>query len=1812
LKSEIFDIGLRLGASLTVGLVTVWSLEVLQLKYALAFTLSLAVFALMSLYTKYDKTFPLTLNRANISVRMWLLSWFLAILIVILIKPFETSSQFLLWTEIPALMWLRLIAIFSLTTIYPGYALMRIIVRGSVLRFLEKCILSTLLSILISSTVGFVGILISNLIGTTSLLILLSVNIFLLILTSYLARHDLFGKSRVNHVVSIRLRDITSALLLFALIAFILLSTYSVNFPNKLVPTIDPWYHYGSILRALNGTLFSFVSTFYWFYMYVGVLLYGTGGALVNAYMTLFVLCSLPILCFCLMCSRFWNKNRALVVTFIFALFSGFGGIYVDYLRLTSGQDINWIGGFVANKTFDISQGAVSFHFYIYPALIGFSAFFTLIWLIYDRTLPRLSRIVLISAIFTLGYLTHVAEMYIFLMVTAFLLVFSRKNIPDLKCVPYGLVSSLIVIATVDFLAPQKNYGFYHLLYGYFEPAVAGFLGMVALLCIIPYLRLNLFSSIGEFATKVAGRLCLPIAVTATYLLTLGVIVWLFLYPTFSIGYTGETFVWYLYPIRLGIALFMAVLGAYQLLRIREFKTLKLSLIIILVSVGLERVLSYFITENMMQFVLFSPVRMVEFTWVGIAMLATPILELLLKQIADKDLAKRLTNHSSIRKFSIAGLLIMIITSGSSSTLYNVQIRSTPSITLTNSELEALDFLRNEIPPNVTILALGYSVNKINDFGGRYPVMYYQPAIFGAETFEAFVDIMNYNPYNLYAHFPIKYFWLANSDLNELKKFEKGYFVSYLLNYLPVVYKNDEVTIFNIPSFSTPSEDSDLAVVTNPSANSNQEPVLEMLSLANLSYLTKLDFESFTSANITRILPTDPSLYAQNDLPYTIPKNSVFQEKIIVFNSLGVKAKPNFNDKGPTVYETFSKTFLRTSYQYLSPENIIFYLDLSGATKYNVTSYPTAWRFMNITSTEGLVEPSVTDVNAFVYLNATIPNRTYRVYWTVNGLYQPVGWREDYFLKGWSISTNKPESGNITVFSNGTIATITFNASTKNVWQYFTIGIPAIDVQQYPYLIFKEETNSSDYNLGYLRVVSGGYTYLIRDWTIENKPPSHPWKTYVFDLSKAIPERNEAPKLPEGPITQISWTGYSTGENGGTAKLHLDYIMLTSQTPILSANITIFNDFEDGNEDKTVYSGTFSKKLSVGESYSLLEDADYLGIALYGNGYINGEAFNYDYWEYHWVEGNKLNITSNGNCYIDKVANVRIDPAFENRALDGIENPFLSKFEEPFGAFTTFLAVDFSSVKQKQVVNGIIGPGGEVAFPFIEVPLFYSHDTDVIPIAFYMKDGEPVSPYAFSKKTGDHEIIYVQVHPYFDAFQQRAGTDEGREMFTKLGDLIRVLGLPLPKYRSPSEPMGRAILYGQALLTGNVTIRPDFFYIPALDARLSSAIGWKDDAFLEGWSVDTVGNGTANVNSNGDTLQVTFNATAKFNTNLRLQIPNVDVSQYRYLIFREKIESKSYMFGYLRLMIGGYVYCVRGWTSETMDPGHPWKTYVFDLYQAVPERTDAPTLPKGSTSKIWWYGGTEKGGFTKIYLDYVMLASSPLTPNYREIIASLDLSEVHSVFIDGVPTTERTFVNMKILDMQTIGNFNSTFTSTEVKLTPPGLGHYSKIVSNETLTLTLWLTNNSKVSFTALIGGKSKKITINDGKINLNLISPKEELVAYMSNAQVSAKSYTKFEKAFISWPYIIYNPTLPMVVNGSVTFKVNMMDQDFSLISKLKIEGDYKTLTQQVTWNEWNIPWLEVLSSPYHLLIVSTIAATLIIYEVRKKLRFKITLRLN
>ena len=1427
MKVKSLTLILGMICSTVINLYVLWVLKELENYYLFGLVLSLLIFSLIILHSV--RKFSLLFIYVNLGGNTIWIIWALAELVVILVKPPYLLTQFIPWNELPIQAWLRLVAVFLLTTFYPGFGLIKLLIRKKKLSLLETIMFSFLISIFTASIISFLAIVFCNSLQIAFYIVLI-VNMVLLSSTVYL-RKTTFKKRGREQALRLEFSDFLRALILGSIIIFVYLSVYLVNFPDKFVPTIDQWYHYGQVLEVLNGNFFNFVHSYYFYYMYPSLFIYSSGMPFLNAYMALFLLIPLPILSFYLMTSKFLNENRRIVATLVYAFFSGFGGIYADYLRFFEKKDINSAVFLASAKAYDIFS-TVSFSFYLFPKIFSFSAFFILIYLIYDSDISGLSKSILWAIIFAEGFLLHEVEIYFIFLLLTFLILLFENDILHIKEIFVGNILAFIIIAAIDLASPQKLYIFSYLWEGRVLPEQLAFIAMIIGVPLLYYSGIRL-SFIKRTSSCVMKKLFLLVLLTVFYILCLGIIIWISVLPSFNIfsyGLLYSYFAWYLYPIKLGIASLLSLIGAYQLFRVNENKVLRFSYGVILISVGLERLMGYFRLMNMLELSFIDPARMLDFTWVGIAILASPVLEALLGQISSIDFTQRLTQREIIRKFSATCLLIMFIVAGFSSTLYSIELRSsTLALKVTKNELNAMDFLRVATPSNATILALGNSVNKINSFSGHYPVMYYQPAIFGASYFETFADIMKHNTYELYGHSPIRYFWLTSSDKQELESYKDGYFLNYVFKNLPIAYKSEDVTVFALPLFYPPSSNSDLVVVKSMSNDCLQNLFLTAIALAGLNYTVRYDF----------------------DMPFTV-------STLVLPNSLD--------------------------------ESVLKHLEVAKVQR-----------------------------------------------------------------------------------------------------------------------------------------------------------------------------------------------------------------------------IVVFNI--DGSLDRFAH-----------------------------------------------------------------LLHIKIDPSM------------------------------------KQIVNGIKVSNIEISSPPIEVPLFYSIDRNTEVLAFYTRNGQPTSPYVFKKMINNREIIYVMLYPYLQALCNNMGNELGINIFTNLGALIKVLNLQSTSYQS-SKAWGRAIIFGSTILEGDIVIQPLSFYIPALvytRARRALNTSWVEDIFYSGWSamVSNPKRGSINIESTGDILTVSFEVNEKNVWEyFFLKTPRINVSQTPFLVVREMIEASDFNLGFLRIVAGSYTYDVRGWDPDTTPPGHMWKTYVFDLTKATPKQSDAPVPIKAPITAIYWTGySTEKSGRAKLYIDYIAFTNSPSDLinliNYNKTFANLNLTEAQSILINGVSTVEETLNNVQILDFHILGDVNVTFLSKKAMLLPPGLGTYSKIVFPEGCTIVFSLSNSSQINFTILRDAKPVNVTVTGGKVYLNLFSIKGGLEIYMNNPQIEVNGSALFEKAFISWPYKIYNPGLSMNASGKIRYKVNAMDNSFSLISEFDIQGRYKIITQsQIRWNEWDIPWPTVITSPYHSLLIGVIIV--LYYAYLKKRMF-------
>jgi hypothetical protein len=325
------------------------------------------------------------------------------------------------------------------------------------------------------------------------------------------------------------------------------------------------------------------------------------------------------------------------------------------------------------------------------------------------------------------------------------------------------------------------------------------------------------------------------------------------------------------------------------------------------------------------------------------------------------------------------------------------------------------------------------------------------------------------------------------------------------------------------------------------------------------------------------------------------------------------------------------------------------------------------------------------------------------------------------------------------------------------------------------------------------------------------------------------------------------------------------------------------------------------------------------------------------------------------------------------------------------------------------------------------------------------------------------------------------------------------------------------------------------------------------------------------------------------------------------LMFDERIDVSSYTLGYLRVVVGGFTYVVRDWGAPSSLGG--WSNNVFDLSKAVSTQSGAPVHPVGVLSSISWTGfSTGAGGSAELQIKNVMVSSLSMPAvDSSKITYSMSILGAQKIVVDGQLSGDNHFDDMKLLSMHVSGNSSIKLVSPEAKFASTGNGRFATFNLGTECNVTIDLTDESVLKFDAIVNGSSTTITVYGGQIVARLSSPSADYLVSVSGAQVAAYNYSRFERAFISWPFSIYNPGLPLEVNGQINFKVSAMDSGFALISKLNVNGNYRVLTQsQAAMSEWNIPWVTVMTSPLQILLLSAI----IIFSVLKVRLHKMSAR--
>ena len=870
----------------------------LQTKYIPAFILSALSFSLFKfLTTDEGDAFSFADNKiirscSNLFKTRWPLIfaiiYFLSLVSVIFVSPI--SSIDIDWSNIGFFNWVRLVSAFLAINFLPGYSIISIINKTRDISKIAILMFSFLLSLFITSLFAFLliathisfGYIVSS---------FLTVNFALLIVFSFFKilrknKKEQDSQFEISSKFRFNISDFYGNLSL--ILCFILLACgVYIVFSQFSAIRGDMWDHMQRAMlfykdtmnlpnttMQLGGNVVSPMDVPYWFHLYLAAFFGVSGIPPMNSYISLAFLNALFMLPPYLVANAFFkgNKKPVVLTTIIFSIGAGFGWIFVLFLKTQASVPISnaaWINILATGiqKTAEDVYSNLSFFFLEFKTrTIGLMALFTLVYIMIEKKLSNIFKGFLIVTFTALGYLFHVSEILIFIVV--FLpcsLIFSKKiSVQTSRITCLSTAIGLVIVALLDLMTSSQFY------------ITGGFL-RVAIILSLACSAISLLKGRGLFSKFVPrfsfnwSKLAKVIFVLVCFVFALSFIVLNVVWPNYFTYLTDQSglYPWYFYPFRFGTAfIFMIIALAFLAFKglDKDFDFIfMVALIVVLFLFG--KTISYiniYIPPTIIQTGYYER-RFLELMLLPISILAGFGIYKVSSLIMHR-------NHRNIIKWLMISVLTFVIVISSFSSLLSVENFALTSHPWSNSglstvpqyELDGLNFIKDNASPNSYVLTYtSASASTLSLAGVRVPYtassdlnqffLTSQPATF----FEAISNLKSVGPAD--------YIYLNSRDLQSIPS--TSFFESHLAHYLPIAFENEGTIIYKLPNFNPPIiSNSSIIYPDTQSFSESQYLPLDAIAMSSYGYDLQLSQDPNRLNNSNIILPQDISTYEPDDL----------------------------------------------------------------------------------------------------------------------------------------------------------------------------------------------------------------------------------------------------------------------------------------------------------------------------------------------------------------------------------------------------------------------------------------------------------------------------------------------------------------------------------------------------------------------------------------------------------------------------------------------------------------------------------------------------------------------------------------------------------------------------------------------------------------------------------------------------------------------------------------------------------------------------------------------------------------------------------
>jgi len=813
--------------------------------------LSLLIFEYLSNERSEKLKINFTFSKRYLII-VYVIFYSISIASVWLLPTADQTLIFLNWSKLSLIQWIRTLLALGLAGFLPGYALLSLILRSCKSNFsLSATILfSYLLSALFGGVVAIFSILLGSFYSiSANTLIITSANVTLLFAFCI---HK-FQRKDLNDAVT-KTYGVLGSLIIACVVAIILGAVLVANLQHFPMLSGDQWRHNGIVSLMLNGQmpaypgkLFPQISYPFFFYLSLFYTFSLTGLPSANSYALLNLFDPILVLAVYYACKSYSSNSKVAITAAVFSLTAGMG--WFLFKLSPSYSAASW--DIFVYPTYLVYWWAIPIGLYALPSVLG------AIGLIGSRKTELKSRLVLLTLLLSVGYLMHILEVAVFIIILCLiLLIYDGITGIDGKDLVFVSLAVVALITVVEWVSPVKCYIF-TTKFSSISPVILAVVTIPLVSLLLKRVWKRLVSSEWVRHIFVAHPKKLVTIILLAYIFS--GLAWLIAFSTklemMNRDFQTYTTPWYAWPVMFGIPGVLALLSLLSKnSKFSNHRIFFFTFSILSIFAGLaSRLLpvSYSAVGN----VLFS-----ELTWIGICALAGFTLS-----------SKVFTGSSTRKRFAASFFMSCVLVGGISSTLIAIQQHANAQ-DLTPAQLEALQFLRDHKNPNSSVLTFTPTSNNLitsfaNVLSGKQTIPSAIFPLLQAKSPESVLQILNQSN--------VQFIYLGKEDIDLLSSEPNNLsFMAWLVQNLPVAFANEQVRIISVPPVSFPTRQSSTLLIVPAASygisNNSRDVYYRLvmaLALPQISFDVRQSFDLNSLFNSTNaIISFDPIVQNESSL----------------------------------------------------------------------------------------------------------------------------------------------------------------------------------------------------------------------------------------------------------------------------------------------------------------------------------------------------------------------------------------------------------------------------------------------------------------------------------------------------------------------------------------------------------------------------------------------------------------------------------------------------------------------------------------------------------------------------------------------------------------------------------------------------------------------------------------------------------------------------------------------------------------------------------------------------------------------------------